>query len=73
MALAKSLINMAMDLGRAGVSTNHCIRNGVEKTMLIRDQNEKQTRISQYNDDMRGGRDYRRDGGRGEERRGGHR
>jgi len=43
-ALAKSLINMAMDLGRAG-----------------------------YNDDMRGGRDYRRDGGRGEERRGGHR
>ena len=28
----------------------------------------------QYNDDMRGGRDDgRRDGGRGEERRGGHR
>ena len=32
-----------MDLGRAGVSTFHCIRNGVEKAKLIHDHIEKQT------------------------------
>ena len=32
-----------MDLGRAGVSTFHCIRNGVEKAKLIHNHIEKQT------------------------------